>query len=539
MNRIPAIFTADRRGFFAAVVAAGVGEALVIGIAAFAMRDVFAALHANAGQPTTALITLGSCAIALALFRVTNRMVSERLGQSYAMSARRMLYRHLAGQPLSQLEERRSGALALRFVGDLSALRGWAGKGLTHIITAAIVLPGAAAALWLVNPALAYAAFVPVLALCGLMLAAAGALAPVHRKLRSRRAKIAIEMMERAHAAPFLDRMRRTATELKKLDHRGVELASAATHRAGLLALLRNLPEIGVSLAALATITTSFAHDIPAAQVAAALAMIAILVATLRNLADVWDQYSAWRIAREKFEAVLAKSSTCRSPNKTAGGITIHFRSATFRGVKADLSIAAGQIVLLRAPMGAGKTSLLRLAAGLEQPKTGEVRFGDGNVSPRAALVGTSAPILQGSLRRAVCLGALKRPDDKRIEAVAREFGLGPLIERIGGLQGRLAENGRTLSHGESIRIHLARARLTGANVVVVDTPLVELDDMLQTCIGALHEETGATILVASLTGNGLGFADRHLTIRADGTAVYEPKPKKCVHRVLDARYAA
>jgi ABC-type multidrug transport system fused ATPase/permease subunit len=528
VSHIPAIFTSDRRGHFAAVIATGVGEALAIGVAAFSMRDVFAALYANAEQPTTALVTLGLCALAVALFRVANRTVSERLGQRYAMSARATLYEHLAGQPLSQIEARRSGALALRFVGDMTALRNWASKGLTRIITAAIVLPGAAAALWIVNPALAYATFIPLLMLCGLMLAAARVLAPIHGKLRSRRAKIAIEMMERAHAAPLLDRMGRTATELKNLDRRGAELTSAAVHRASLWAMLRNLPEIGVSLAALATIMTAFAQNIPAAQVAAALAMIAILVTTLRDLADVWDQYSAWRIAREKFEGVLRKPSVCRRPGNSAGGVAIHFHSASFRGINADLSIAAGELVMLSAPAGRGKSSLLALAAGLEQPAAGEVRFGEGDASPRAVLIGSAAPILQGSLRRALSLGAPRRPNDGRIEDVARGFGLGPLIERTGGLQSRIAESGRTLSDGEIVRIHMARAQLSGANIIVVDTPLVEADDTLKACIDTLHKETGATTLVASVGRNALGRADRCITIHEDGAVKHYSNYEAC-----------
>src|SRR4051812_22501334 len=46
-----------------------------------------------------------------------------------------------------------------------------------------------------------------------------------------------------------------------------------------------------------------------------------------------------------------------------------------------SLQVRSGELVALLGPSGSGKTTLLRMIAGLEQPTSGEVFFGDENAS--------------------------------------------------------------------------------------------------------------------------------------------------------------
>ena len=512
MTEIPAILVRGRRRFFVAVIASGVAEAIAIGIAAFAMRDIFMALHGDALLPTLSLGQLGACALAITVFRIANRTVSERLGQTYAISIRRQLFQHFAGQTISQIQKRRAGAVSLRFVGDLSAVRNWAGRGLPFALTAAIVLPGAALTLSLINPALAGAAVLPFLGLLAVMIAAGAWLMPMHHDLRSRRARIAIKMMERVRIAPLLDGMRRTTREVTDLDAAGAELTELAVRRARMLAILRNVPEVGLAAGGIGIIWVAFSAGIPAAEVAASLAILALMMAPVRDLASVWDRYAAWRVARQKYEGVLAQPSRMRNPSKTDGGVSIAFSDVRFRGFRANLTIDAGATAIISAPSGHGKSSLLRLAAGLEQPDVGTVRFDGGDCARRTVVIGSDAPFLQGSLRRSLCLGALKRPTDEVVLEVAEAFGLDRLIDRLEGLDGRLGEGGRTLSEGEAVRVQMARAVLARPNIVIVDSPLIEIDPELTSGLAALRRRSDATILIATMPGTVLGIENLRLT---------------------------
>ena len=104
--------------------------------------------------------------------------------------------------------------------------------------------------------------------------------------------------------------------------------------------------------------------------------MLAILSTPLRDLASVWDRFAAWRIAREKLALVLNRPATRRRPTKIPGGSEIIFSAVRFRGLEAQFRISAGETVLVSGSHGSGKTSLLRLAAGLDEPEEGRVGYG-------------------------------------------------------------------------------------------------------------------------------------------------------------------
>jgi ABC-type transport system involved in cytochrome bd biosynthesis fused ATPase/permease subunit len=62
-------------------------------------------------------------------------------------------------------------------------------------------------------------------------------------------------------------------------------------------------------------------------------------------------------------------------------------------------------------------------------------------------------------------------------ETVARELGLGPLLERMpAGMVQMVGEGGWQLSHGERSRLFIARALLQGSDLVVLDESLAALD---------------------------------------------------------------
>lgn len=116
----------------------------------------------------------------------------------------------------------------------------------------------------------------------------------------------------------------------------------------------------------------------------------------------------------------------------------------------------------------------------------------------RIAYAGQGSPILAGTLRRALTLGCARRPPDTEVERVARVFGLGAVLDRLGGLDGRVGEGGRTLSSGEARRLLLARTALSGAGLILLDEP----DDVLDAAAGGLLDglmrETAATLVVAT-----------------------------------------
>ena len=496
MSRVPPLL-AEGRAFRAALVfALGLGQAAALGLAAFATRDLFAGLHRGTGGDPIALALLGSAGAAVALFQALGRQNAEHLGQSYARTLRHVLFSHISGMSAKEVERRRVGSLSLRFVGDLSAARGWVGLGLTRLATAAVVLPGAAVALYLLDARLALVAMAPLGVALLLAFVVAAGLGARHGALRRRRARIATEMIERIAMAPGLDLTGRTDRELARLDARGSDLRQDAVRRAGRAALVRSLPQIGAAVGGVAILWTVGREGMPAAEAAAALAVLAILVMPLQDLAGVWDRYCAWTIARQKCEALFRVPSARRRVRQRGAPVPLRVRGM-WRGARAiALDIAAGEAINLIGPAGAGKSDLLAQIAGLTRRAEIEIAFdADGTTLPRIAYVGERPLVLQGSLRRAVTPGLSPRPKTSTIARTARALGLDTMLERIGGVSGRVAEGARDLSTGEQLRVELLRCILAAPDLIILDTPALAADGDASDLLDVLIDRTRATVI--------------------------------------------
>ena len=526
MSRIPGILAEGRMRDVALVAVLGVGQAAAMGVAAMATRAVFGALHGDTPPAMAAFVLLGLAGCVVAGIEVLSRVRAESLGQSFARSLRIGLYRHIAGLSADDLVRRRLGALSLRFVGDLSAARGWVGLGLTRFVAAVVVLPGAGLALWLLHPRLAIAGGLPVVVSLCLALGLAVGLGSLHRKLRSRRARIAISMMERIAIAPALDLAGRTPKELSTLDDDSGVLKREAVSRMARISLLRALPQIGAALGGVAILWAAGRSGIPAADAAGALAVLAILVLPLRELADVWDRYCAWRIARSKLQGLFDQESALRRVRPVGRPVPIHFTDVRFRGLHIDGEIPAGALVFVTGPPGSGKSSLLSLAAGQDRPDRGRIDYGgSGDLLPRIAYITDDSPIVQGSLRRSLTLGIDPRPREREIRKMAVQFGLRPLLDRIGGTRGRVGEGGRTLSGGEALRIALTRAVLSRPDLIVIDSPSLIADPKVGELLDRLSVITTATLLVSGRDNAG---QHRATTLEMqDGKAIIHGDPTR------------
>jgi multiple sugar transport system ATP-binding protein len=148
-----------------------------------------------------------------------------------------------------------------------------------------------------------------------------------------------------------------------------------------------------------------------------------------------------------------------------------------------DLSIGDGELLVLLGSSGCGKTTLLRMIAGLERPTAGEIHIGgervDGDVPPRArgiAMVFQSYalyPHRTVSQNIAFPLEAIRLPRERIKEKVrwaAEMFGISRYLDRYP----------RQLSGGERQRVALCRALVRDPKVFLLDEPLANLDAKLR-----------------------------------------------------------
>ena len=518
---MPPINGQGRARGIAIVVLCAIAQAICAGIAAFATRDVFVALREEDVMPTLDLVLLSLSGFGLAGARIGERVAAERVGQDYAAQLRKILFNHLSKVPAPIIEQKRKGGLALRFVGDLSAIRGWVALGLTRLISAMIVLPIACLVLFLLDPRLGLAAIGPLAVGIVVMAVLGSRMAPQFRKVRSYRSKLASDMSERVPVAPELRLLGRMGAENANLEKRNNKFVEAAVRRTASVASLRGVSDVAAALAGAALLYAAVTHSISAPIVAGALSALGLMVRPMRSLAGVWNKRASWVAACEKCERVLALPvQQVRAPSlsKSSGGKLaalpststapkLEFNHVSYRGFSdLNLTIEAGKKVALLGPNGAGKSAILMLASGLDHPESGEVKVAGDAVSQlphkeRSQLIGYfggASPILAGSVRRAMTLGVSPRPSDKRILGLAQEYGFGPTLDRLGGLMGKVAEGGRNLSSGEVRRLHLVRLALGNSPCLLLDEADDALDRESRQQLLNLIMQPGRTCLVST-----------------------------------------
>lgn len=165
-----------------------------------------------------------------------------------------------------------------------------------------------------------------------------------------------------------------------------------------------------------------------------------------------------------------------------------------------NLSLSAGQILLVEGKNGSGKTSLLRILTGLSLPEEGEVLWqGEsiGNVGPEYYEQVNYVGHHDGIKRDLTCLENLR---------LVQAMGKPQPIELDGALEKvnlyRFGENFvSTLSAGQKRRLALARLVVTEAKLWIMDEPFTSLDKASMAMFQKMfedHLQTGGVIVMTS-----------------------------------------
>jgi len=162
-----------------------------------------------------------------------------------------------------------------------------------------------------------------------------------------------------------------------------------------------------------------------------------------------------------------------------------------------DLSVDAGEALLIRGDNGAGKTTLLRVLAGLLRPESGRIEI-DGH--PTNTPERTRALAYLGHLPALKAdLGALENLDFLCGLHGRRASQTPESAMRIVGLDGYQDALARQLSAGQKKRLSLARMWLSPAPVWLLDEPYANLDldgiQLVNRMVQAHLREGGAALV--------------------------------------------
>jgi len=200
-----------------------------------------------------------------------------------------------------------------------------------------------------------------------------------------------------------------------------------------------------------------------------------------------------------------------------------------------SLTVLEGEIVSILGPNAAGKTTALRVIAGLKAPSAGTVRYRGENITPRntfervrrgLVLVPEGRQIFpKFTVLENLLMGAYPRADR---DALDRDLAM--VYELFPRLAERRRQKGGSLSGGEQQMLAIARGLMARPTCLLLDEPSLGLAPIIVGEISRIIRELAARgltlVLVEQNAAMALDLADRAYVLESGRVSLHDESAK-------------
>jgi len=311
--------------------------------------------------------------------------------------------------------------------------------------------------------------------------------------------------------------------------------------RAGFEPAFDSLPTLGAIILLAVGSWRISTHAISTGTLIQFLSLFQLLAFPIRLLGFVLSDVPLAVVGRARIEEVLSEPGRRRpdvgSTRLPEGPLSLQVKdlgfgfdgNAVLRGV--DFTLQPHETIALVGSTGAGKSTLMDLLIGLEDPREGQVLLGglelrsiDPEERRRAiSIVFQESFLFATTVRDNIALDM--DAGESEIREAARLAQAHVFIQNLPhGYDSVLGERGVTLSGGQRQRIALARALLRRPQVLILDDATSAVDPTVEaTILRGLNQSLRCTLLVVAYRVSTISLADRILfmeggRIAAEGT---------------------
>ena len=521
------------------------------------MKRVFESLEM--GERAWAYIGgIVAVALAMAVVRTGSRICVLGASRLVAADLRETVFAHLQQLPRSFYDRARTGDLLSRVTGDVQLMRGLTGFGLMNMMNTALALLFAVIMMLRIDPALTLFAFLPYVLIAGVARQLSRRVFRRTFVAQERLAALVSFVTERLSGFSVVRTFGREDETIQGFNEQNQRYLDAS------LSLVRARGAMVPLFTMVGGVGTMVILWLGGGRVASGAFSLGDFVAATGYLTmAAWPSMAAgWIInlvqrasaAAKRLNEVLSTPPARSAEQPTgvplaAGGIALAVRGLSFaygerrhraRALEdVSFNAAAGEIVGITGPVGAGKSTLTALLLRQYEVERGSIELNGidlrdipvGELRRRVIAVPQLAFLFNRSLRENIGFGRSRELSNDELERAAELAGLTRIKEELpAGFETIAGERGNAVSGGQRQRAALARALACEPDLLILDDPFAAVDAATEDeVLGRLRDYlTGRTVLLVSHRSTSLRITDRIIVLDA-GRVVQEGSHEELV----------
>lgn len=417
----------------------------------------------------------------------------------FASNLRVALFKKINSLNYTDLDSVGTSTLITRMTGDVNTVQTGVNLALRLLLRSPFIVFGAMIMAFTVDTksALIFLASIPALAV--IVVAVMAITVPLYKKIQQRLDRVTLNTREALKGVRVIRAYRQEEETVEDFEHNNNDLTALQKFVGRISALMNPLTYVVVNAAVILIIWVGgkrvYAGDLTQGQIVALYNYMSQILIELVKLANMIMTVNKALASGSRINNVLSMESHIDAPTDKGllpeGGHAVEFKNVGFTYLKAgeaslsDISFTAdkGERIGIIGATGSGKSTLVNLIPHLYGATSGLVAvFGrdvkdypDDELRSRIGIVLQKSVLFKGTVRENLLLGGKTATDDE-LWAALRSAQADEIVEKMGGLEAEIEQNGRNLSGGQRQRLCIARALVGNPEILILDDSASALD---------------------------------------------------------------